>query len=216
MAIGDFVNSTQNRVGENELSGRRNRARVGGSGFTVFAWMNKPILFARQISHQSPAPVGPGTVPIHPMDTPYPVELVTPMAATMGTITLELYELYGSNVWERLQSLAGNNKNSSNGPVDIVGIFKAVSNTSKPITIFKYIRSPSIRGKPFDTYTEEYHNCVVSQVADGETIEVGTMEVLKTMTVNYTHITRGGRNDVLKRGNLGADNLVAPPENSYQ
>lgn len=216
MAIDDFVNSTSNRVGNNELSGRRNRARVGGSGFTVFAWMNKPILFARQISHQSPAPVGPGTVPIHPMDTPYPVELVTPMAATMGTITLELYELYGSNVWERLAGLAGDNGNGSNGPVDIVGIFKAVSNMGQPITIFKYVRSPSIRGEPFKTYTEEYHNCVVSQVNDGETIEVGTMEVLKQMVVNYTHITRGGRNDVLTRGNLGADNLVAPPSGTYQ
>ena len=214
MAIDDFVNSTANRVGTNDLSGRRNRARVGGSGFTVFAWMNKPILFARQISHQSPAPVGPGTVPIHPMDTPYPVELVTPMAATMGTITLELYELYGSKVWERLAGLAGDNGN--NGPVDIVGIFKAVSNMGQPITIFKYVRSPSIRGKPFDTYTEEYHNCVISQVMDGETIEIGTMEVLKQMVVNYTHITSGGRNDVLTRGNLGADNLVTPPTGTYQ
>lgn len=215
MAINDFVNSTANRVGPNDLSGRRNRARVGGSGFTVFAWMNQPILFARQISHQSPAPVGAGTTPIHPMDTPYPVELVTPMAATMGTITLELYELYGSNVWERLSGLAGAN---NQGPVDIVGIFKAVSNMGQPVTIFKYIRSPSIRGKPFDTYTEEYHNCVVSQVVDGETIEVGTMEVLKQMVVNYTHITRGGRNDVLTKANLGSnnvDNTISPPVGSY-
>lgn len=191
--------------GNNELNGRRNRARVGGSGFTVFAWMNKPILFARQISHVSPQPVGPGTVPIHPMDTPYPVELVTPMAATMGTITLEMYELYGSNIWARLRELEGSP--AQGGPVDIVGIFKAVSNTSKPITIFKYIRSPSIRGDSYKTYTEEYHNCVVSQVTNGETIEVGTMEVLKQMVVNYTHITQGGYNNVLTKTNLGNDNV---------
>lgn len=198
-------------VGKNELTGRRNRARVGGSGFTVFAWQSQPILFARQISHQSPAPVGPGTVPIHPMDTPYPVELVTPMAATMGTITLELYELYGSTIWERLATLNGTPK--SGGPVDIVGIFKAVSNSTDPITIFKYVRSPSIRGKPFESYTEEYHNCVVSQVNDGETIEVGTMEVLKTMVVNYTHITREGYNSVLTSTNLGKNNVQ---EASYE
>lgn len=191
--------------GNNELSGRRNRARVGGSGFTVFAWMNKPILFCRQISHQSPAPVGPGTVPIHPMDTPYPVELVTPMAATMGTLTLELYELYGSKIWNRLKELDKNPQNG--GPVDIVGIFKEVSNSKNPITIFKYIRSPSIRGAAYKTYTEEYHNCVVSQIMDGETIEVGTMEVLKQMVVNYTHITQGGNNSVLEKSNLGANNI---------
>lgn len=212
MAISDFVNSDAARVGTNDLTGRRNRARVGGSGFTVFAWMNQPILFARQISHQSPVPVGAGTTPIHPMDAPYPVELVTPMAATMGTLTLELYELYGSNVWERLSGLSGT---GADGPVDIVGIFKAVSNMSQPVTVFKYIRSPSIRGTPFATYTEEYHNCVISQVMDGETIEVGTMEIIKQMVVNYTHITRGGRNDVLTSQNLGADNLVTPPNGTY-
>jgi hypothetical protein len=148
------------------------------------------------------------------MDTPYPVELVTPMAATMGTITLELYELYGANVWERLTGLAGNN-GGGRGPVDIVGIFKAVANMSKPVTVFKYIRSPSIRGKPFRTYTEEYHNVVVSQVMDGETIEVGTMEVLKQMTLNYTHLTRGGRNDSLVKKNIGYDNIETPPGNAY-
>src|SRR6476469_8420316 len=120
--INEFTGDMSARVGANDLTGRRNRARVGGSGFTVFAWMNQPILFARQISHQSPAPVGPGTVPIHPIDTPYPVELVTPMAATMGTLILELYELYGSTIWERLTGLGASPK--AGGPVDLVGIFK--------------------------------------------------------------------------------------------
>lgn len=190
--------------GSNELNGRRNRARMGGSGFTVFAWMNKPILFAKQISHRSPSPVT-MPVPIHPMDTPYPVEIATPMAATMGELTLELYELYGSTVWERLQELEENP--FKGGPVDIVGIYKALSNSKNPITIFKYIRSPSIRGKPFETYSEEYHNCIISQVMDGETIQVGTMEIVKTLTVNYTHITRGGENSVLERANNGYKNV---------
>src|SRR3954462_4057207 len=105
-----------------DLNGVRNRARVAGSGFTAFLWDNKPILFARQISHQSPTPVGPGTVPIHPMDEPYPVELITPLAASMGTITLELYDLYGSKVWERLATYLGKRVTSESstptGPVD--------------------------------------------------------------------------------------------------
>lgn len=192
-------------IGNNETFGRRNRARVGGSGFTVFAWQSKPILFCRQISHQSPTAVGPGTVPIHPMDTPYPVELVTPMAATMGTITLELYELYGSTIWERLSGLNGNP--TEGGPVDLVGIFREISNMGSPVTIFKYIRSPSRSGAPPVTYTEEYHNVVVSSLANGETIEVGTMEILKQMVVNYTHTTIGGNNSVLNSKGLGANNV---------
>lgn len=191
-------------------AGPRGRARVGGSAFTVFAWDNQPILFARQISHQSPAAVGPGTTPIHPMDTPYPVELITAQATTMGTVTLELYELYGSNVWERLRTLG---RSDGQGPVDLAGIFQAVAARNKPVRIFKYIRPPRLGGGNMKPYTEEYNNCVVSQLVDGETIEVGTMEILKTMVINYTHITRGGRNELLRKSNLGnqRDSHATPP-----
>lgn len=196
-------------IGNNETSGRRNRARIGGSSFTVFAWGvnpkenggTKPILFARQVSHQSPAPVN-NTVPIHPMDTPYPTELITPMASTMGTITLELYEMWGSTIWQRLPGLDGNPEGG--GPVDLVGVFKEVAEMGNPITIFKYIRFPSRNGEGAKAYSEEYHNCVVSNVMNGETIEIGTMEVLKQMVVNYTHSTFGGNNPVLQEnGQLG-------------
>lgn len=191
---------------------RTNRGRVGGSGYTVFAWDNGgagslvPLGFARQISHQSPTPVGPGTVPIHPMDEPYPVELITAMATTMGTVTLELYELFGEPVWVQLAGLSGTSTSGSDAPVDLAGIFRAIANADKAIRIVKFIREPKRGARGGKVYTEEYNNCVVSQLMDGETIEVGTMEVLKQIVVNYTHITRdGGRNGMLGsgRGQLG-------------
>jgi hypothetical protein len=194
----------------NQLSGHTDRARVGGSGFTVFTWANSPILYARQISHQSPQPVGPGPVPIHPMDTPYPVEIITPQAAGVGNITLELYEHFGSQVWERLSGLG---KSSGDGPVDIVGIYKAVANTDKPIRVFKYIKPPKIRGRQMKPYTEEYHNVIVAAIEDGETIEVGTMEVLKQLQLQYTHMTRGGRNNALSNLTIGNDSSTTPPTN---
>jgi hypothetical protein len=192
-----------------DLKGAQNRVRVGGSGFTVFTWDNKPILFAQQIAHQSPQPVGQGIAAIHPMDEPYPVELITPQAAGMGILTLDLYELYGAQVWERLASYLGGDAKTTGtgkGPVDIVGIFQAVANTPNPIRIVKYVKPPQIRGKVMKPYTEEYHNCVISQIADGERIEVGTLEVIKQITVNYTYMTRGNENpvvDKMKSRNLG-------------
>jgi hypothetical protein len=36
---------------------------------------------------------------------------------------------------------------------------------------------------------------VITNVLDGETIEVGTMEVLKQVTVGYTHVTRSDSQD---------------------
>lgn len=182
----------------NDLTSAGNRARVGGSGFTVFAWNEEVVSFCRQVSHQSPQPVAQGVVPIHPLDSPYPVQLVTPQALTMGTLVLELYELYGENVWTRLSTTnAPFATPSSGGPVDLAGLFQAVANAPAPIHIYKIISPPLIAGKPMAAYTEEYHNVVISAFNQGETIEVGTMEVLKQLTVNYTHITQGGRNPLL-------------------
>lgn len=181
----------------------QNRVRVGGSGFTVFRWRGQPLAFARQVAHTSPRPVGPGAVPIQPMDAAYPVQVITPAAAGMGTITLDLYELYGANVWERLgaqakmtmgvrESAAAKDANALfDGAIDIVNIFR-VQAASEPIQVVKYIKPPTLAGKNLKAYTEEYHNAVITDVVDGETIEIGTMEILKQITVGYTHMTRGG------------------------
>lgn len=159
------------------------RARVGGSGFTVFMWAGEPIGFAQQIAHTSPTPVGPGPTPIHPMDSPYPVEIITPAAANIGTLTLRLYELYGEKTWDELKHLSGS--------VDIVDIFIRVAALDNAVNMVKYVRPPKIGGKQVAPYVEQYHNVVITNVEDGEVIEVGTMEIMKTITVAYTYMTRG-------------------------
>lgn len=161
------------------------RARIGGSGFTTFLWQGQLIGFARMVQHTSPTPVGTGQTPIHPMDTPYATEIITPQAANPGTIVLELYELFGEPVWQRLADVAGS--------VDIVDIFAHVANSSKPITMVKVVNPPALQRVRIPPYHEEYHNCVITAVEDGERIEVGTLEVLKHITVMYTHMTREGR-----------------------
>ena len=181
--------------------GIRNRVRVGGSGFTVFTWAGKPIAFAQQISHTSPQGVGTGPVAIHPMDEPHPVQVITPAAAGMGTLVLRLYELYGAQVWERLGAQFGvapdkerwiGDRTDLAGAVDLVDVFIKVAAMPGAVNVVKYIRPPVIQGRIMAPYTEEYHNCVITNVQDGEEINVGTMEVLKDVTVGYTHITRGG------------------------
>ena len=154
--------------------------RVGGSGFTVFRWRNQPVAFCRQVAHTSPPPVGPGAVPIHPLDEPHPLEIITPAAVSMGQLTLEIYELYGRKVWDDLSILAGSN--------DLQVIFRRVADTATPIDLVKYVRPPA--GSRVSQYFETYHNSVITNVLDGETIEVGTMEVLKQVTVGYTRMTR--------------------------
>lgn len=198
-----------------------NRVRIGGSGFTIFSFGGQPISFCQQVNHTSPQPVGNGSSAIQPMDEPYPIEIITPAAAGPGQLTLNLFELWGqgnaSKVWDRLGSSltnpAGNvgpfgstdGSNAStnlaigtdgvfNGAVDIVDIFiRQAQADPTQLNITKIIRPlPLTASTAPAPYTEEYHGCIISNVVDGEQIEVGTLEVIKQITVMYRFLTRNG------------------------
>lgn len=174
------------------------RTRVPGSAFTVFTWNNNVIGFAQQVAVVSPTPVGTGATPIQPMDTPYAIEIVTPAAQTIGTITVQMFEMYNRKVWEQLAGLAG--------APDLVNIFIRVAAFGLGgIQVAKVIRPPLLTGatpvNPLSatdlsniaaggtSYGEIYHNCVITNVQDGETIDIGTMFVAKQITLAYTYIT---------------------------
>lgn len=196
------------------MANLQNRVRVGGSGFTVFTWMNQPIAYAQEVAHTSPQPVAEAT-PIHPMDEPYPIQVITPAASSMGSLVLNLFELVGQRVWERLGAVAGlgavgkqnsganptrdnlfsrgdeNSNNFLNGAVDLVDIFIRMATRPNTVNVTKIIRTqPGAAHQSVDV--ENYHNCVITNVVDGEQINVGTMEVIKQVTVAYTHLTRNG------------------------
>lgn len=189
----------------------RARVRVAGSAFTIFTFQNQPLAFCQQVAHTTPQPVGSGPVAIQPMDAPVPIQVITPAAAGMGSLVLNMIELYGSKVWDRLGAAtgwaagAGSGYSGSNafngdtvgflnGAVDVTDIMIRVSE-EKPedMNVVKYIRPPKIAGITQKPYSEIYHNCVITNALDGEQIEVGTMEVIKQITVGYTHMTQPGR-----------------------
>jgi hypothetical protein len=186
-----------------------NRARVGGSGFTIFTFAGQPIGFAQQVAETSPTPVGPGPVAIHPIDEPYPVQVITPAASGMGSLTLNLYELYNEKVWDRLAAdvngtntnpYGGSNSNNVNtgggvfdGAVDLVDVFIRQAEYSGNLNVVKYIRPPVIGGRQGKPYAEQYHGCVITNIVDGDQIEVGTMEIIKQVTVAYRFKTRNGK-----------------------
>lgn len=183
----------------------RNRVRVGGSGFTVFTFMGQPLYFCQQVSHTAPTPVGPGPVAIQPMDEPRPIQVITPAAAGMGSLVLNLYELYNSKPWDLLggqpgtaaATQLGNSNNTAfgasilNGAQDIADIFVRVAEVDpKYLSVVKIIRPPFLAGLAGKSYYEVYHNCVITNITDSETVEIGTMEVLKQVTIGYTRVTR--------------------------
>lgn len=156
--------------------------RVGGSKYTVFYWQGNPIAFANQVSHISPQPVA-QAVAIQPIDAPRPLEIVTPAATGIGTLVLQIFEVWGEKVWDRLAGIAGAN--------DLVSVFNAVAASPDPIKVSKHITPPA--GSKVEPYFEIYNNAVIANVEDGEVIEIGTMQVMKNITINYAGVSVKGR-----------------------
>lgn len=175
------------------------RTRQGGSAFTVFLWQGNVIGFANQVATVSPTPVANPT-PIQPIDSPYPVEIVTPAASTIGTMTLQLTELYNQKVWERLAGLSGS--------PNLVNIFIrmasfGLTNQGQGISLAKLVSPPPLQGvNPAQgnidgqitsnipgQYGEIYQNVVITNVEDGETITIGTVLLNKNITIAYTNYT---------------------------
>lgn len=158
------------------------KVRVTG-GYTVFHWSvdgggeekQEVIAFADTIAVSSVTPVAAAQA-IQPLNALRPVEIVTPRAHTYGTITLTLTELYNEAVWQRLAGLAG-----SRDIIDIMDYLAGVDNGAR---ITKYVRTP---GNNTQDYYETFHNCVITRVADDETIRIDTMSVNKEIEVWYTH-----------------------------
>lgn len=168
------------------MARQNNRVRVPGSGFTVFRWEKRLIGFANEVNIQSPQPVA-QAVAIQPLNAQRPLEIVTPGAHGPGTITLTLTELYNRSVWQRLAHLARSQ--------DIVDIMRQVASLNQGIELMKVVRPHHVRNAP--SYHETFYNCVITAVADDETINIGTMTVDKPVTIMYTHSRKswinGGR-----------------------
>lgn len=153
------------------------RPRLGGSGYTVFTWEDNIIGFARQVVVTSPEPVAPAAV-IQPLNAFEPIEILTAGASGPGTIEMTLVELYNTSVWQRLANLANSQ--------DLIDIMRTIAKIEKDggIQIKKIVLPPIPR---FPTYIETFYNCVVTDVRDGETINIETMQIEKPITVQYTH-----------------------------
>lgn len=156
------------------------RARLGGSGFTVFQWKDGAgthiIGYADSVTVNPVQPVAQPEV-IQPLNAQRPLEIMTPAAHTNGTITLTLTELEGEAVWQRMAALSGSQ--------DIVDIMRTLAAQSNGVTVTKTIQRRGVNPQP---YSETFFNVVVASVEDqGETIDVRTMAVPKSMTLWYTH-----------------------------
>lgn len=94
-------------------------------------------------------------------------------------------------------NLTGQTNGLFMGAVDIVDIFirqaQAAPSQLEIVKVIRPLGASGPAGSPIQPYTEEFHGCVISKVVDGEQIGIGTMAVLKQITVVYRYTTRNGQ-----------------------
>lgn len=154
------------------------QVRVVGSGFSTFSYQGKPIAFLEGVEDSGQrafSDAGQGYQFIHPLGYRHPIEIATSRVLAGGTLNLTIRELWNSFVWEQLSGLAGAH--------NIVDVFALLAANPAYVTCQTVIQPPGgalPRGK-------NYHNCVVVDISDNDTITVGALAVTKGIVVAYTH-----------------------------
>jgi hypothetical protein len=152
----------------------QSQTRIGGSGFTTMLFQNRRLAYLQTMQDTPPTPVAQAQA-VQPIDESVPLEIVTAMAVGVGTLRCQFYELWNEPVWATLPGLQGT--------TNLLEVLKAQVNLGT-ITMQKIIQAPSglMRG-----YV--YHNVVITDIDQGESINIGTMTLPKTLTFQYCYTT---------------------------
>jgi hypothetical protein len=158
------------------------QVRVVGSSYTTFRYQGKNIAFLEGVEdsgQQAFSDAGAPWQPIHPLGFSHPVEIATSRVLQAGTLNLTIRELWNTAVWEQLAGLAGTN--------NIVEIFQRLAQNPAYVTCQTIIKPPGTNARPRG---KVFHNCVVVQISDNDTITVGALAVTKGIVVAYTHSSK--------------------------
>lgn len=150
------------------------KVRVGGSGKTAMTWRGTRLAYLQTLQDTPPQPVA-GAQVVQPIDEETPLEIVTALAVGAGSLRLTFYELWNVPVWATLPGLEGTN--------NLLEVLKRQVQLGE-ITCRKLIESPSGISR-----ARVYHGCVITDIDEGEQINIGTMTLPKTITLQYVKTT---------------------------
>ncbi|AXQ51729.1 hypothetical protein SEA_COLT_120 [Mycobacterium phage Colt] len=150
------------------------KTRIGGSGFTTMTFRGTRLAYLQTLQDTPPQPVA-GAQVVQSIDDETPSEIVTAMAVGAGTLRLTFYEVWNEPVWSRLPGLEGTN--------NLLEVLKRQVALGE-VTCRKLIKSPS-----GITRARVYHGCVLTDIDEGEQINIGTMTLPKTITMQYIKTT---------------------------
>lgn len=159
------------------------KVRVVGSGYSTFLYKGKPIAYLEQLEDSGQRAFSDAGAPyqfIQPIGARTPIEIATSRVLGGGTLNLTIRELWNAPVWAQLERRLAQAQN-------IVDIFELLAQDPSYVTCQTTISPPSGAGRPRGKI---YHNCVVVDISDNDTITVGGLAVTKGIVVAYTHSTK--------------------------
>lgn len=152
----------------------QSRVRIGGSGYTVMTWRGNTLAYLQGITDQAPQAVA-RAEEVQPIDEPHPLEIVTAQAVTGGTLSLRFFELWNAPVWASLPGLEGTNT--------LLDVLRRQLSLGE-ITCQKVIKNPNGAYR-----VRVYHGCVIEDIDENESVDIGRMTLPKTIRMRYTHVT---------------------------
>lgn len=161
------------------------RVRVVGSNFSTFNFNGKPIAFLEGVEDSGQrafSDLGQPYQFIHPLGATHPTEIATSRVLAGGTLILTIRELWNAPVWQQLAGLAKTQ--------NIVDIFAAMARDPRYTTAQTLIKPPGTENSPGKWRGKIYHNLVVVDINDGDTITIGALAVTKGITCAYTHSSK--------------------------
>ena len=150
------------------------KTRVGGSGFTTMTFRGTRLAYLQNLQDTTPQPVA-GAQVVQAIDDSTPQEIVTSQAVGAGTLRMTFYELWNEPVWSRLPGLEGTN--------NLLEVLQRQIQLGE-ISCRKLIKSPS-----GITRARVFHGCVLTDIDEGEQVNIGTMTLPKTITMQYIRTT---------------------------
>ncbi len=160
------------------------QARVTGSGYSTFTFAGQPIAFLISVEDSGQrawSDKGQAYSFIHPLGSITPTEIATSRVLQGGTLQLTIQELWNQAVWEAMAGMTGTN--------NIVEIFQRLQQTANYVTAQTIIKPPGMENTPSAWRGKIYHQCTIVDIADGDTITVGGLDVAKPVVVAYTSTT---------------------------
>lgn len=147
-------------------------SRIGGSGFTTMLWNGARMAYLQVMQDTPPTPVAQAQA-VQPIDEAVPLEIVTSMAVGVGTLRATFYELWNAPVWHMLPGL--------NGTQNLLDVLKRQISLGE-VQMSKVIKTPTgaMRAKT-------YHGIVITDIDEGENVNIGTMTLPKTLTFQYCY-----------------------------